>query len=127
MNEWAIVELNVQTDHVHLLIQLPPKEAVAHAVQLMKGGTSRKIREEYPELEEFLWDDSLWVDGYFVESVGQVTEALSFSPGSVSLLVFKRGALYLTCFYYQPWSFCWHGVKEYFYIRYNYLPNVLFL
>jgi REP-associated tyrosine transposase len=75
MNQWAVVELSVQTDHVHLLVQLPPKEAVAHAVQLMKGGTSRVIRTEYPELEEFLWGDSLWADGYFAESVGQVTEA----------------------------------------------------
>ena len=75
MNSWAIVELNVQTDHVHLLVQLPPKESVAHAMQLMKGGTSKVIRVEFPELEEFLWGDSLWADGYFAESVGQVTEA----------------------------------------------------
>jgi putative transposase len=75
MNQWPIEEMNVQVDHVHLLIQLPPKEAVAHAVQLLKGGTSKVIRQEYPELEEFLWGDSLWADGYFAESVGQVTEA----------------------------------------------------
>jgi putative transposase len=75
MNQWTVGELNVQVDHVHLLIQLPPKEAVAHAVQLLKGGTSKVIRQEYPELEEFLWGDSLWADGYFAESVGQVTEA----------------------------------------------------
>lgn len=74
-NNWQIGELNVQADHVHLLVQLPPKEAVAHAVQLMKGGTSRKIREEFPELDEFLWGDSLWADGYFAESVGQVAES----------------------------------------------------
>lgn len=75
MNQWTIEELNVQVDHVHLLVQLPPKEAVAHAMQLMKGGTSKVIRQEFPELEEFLWGDSLWADGYFAESVGQVTES----------------------------------------------------
>ena len=75
MNQWTIEELNVQVDHVHLLIQLPPKEAVAHAMQIMKGGTSKVIRQEFPELDEFLWGDSLWADGYFAESVGQVTEA----------------------------------------------------
>jgi putative transposase len=75
MNQWTVEELNVQVDHVHLLIQLPPKEAVAHAMQLLKGGTSKVIRQELPELEEFLWGDSLWADGYFAESVGQVTEA----------------------------------------------------
>lgn len=75
MNQWTIDELNVQVDHVHLLVQLPPKEAVAHAMQIMKGGTSKVIRQEFPELDEFLWGDSLWADGYFAESVGQVTEA----------------------------------------------------
>lgn len=75
INHWHIEELNVQVDHVHLLIQLPPKEAVSHAMQLMKGGTSKVIRDEFPELEEFLWGDSLWADGYFAESVGQVTES----------------------------------------------------
>lgn len=75
MNRWRIEELNIQPDHVHLLIQLPPKEAVAHAMQLMKGGTSRVIRKEFPELEEFLWGNSLWADGYFSESVGQVAES----------------------------------------------------
>ena len=75
INKWKVEEMNIQVDHVHLLIQLPPKEAVAHAMQLMKGGTSRVIRKEFPELEEFLWGDSLWADGYFAESVGQVTES----------------------------------------------------
>jgi putative transposase len=75
VNNWTIVEMNVQKDHIHLLVQLPPSIAVAQAVQLMKGGSSKKIREEFPELEEFLWGDSLWAEGYFAESVGQVTES----------------------------------------------------
>ena|SRR5436190_20866984 len=75
MNDWQVGELNVQVDHVHLLVQLPPKESVSHAVNLMKGGTSRVVRAEFPELDEFLWGNSLWADGYFAESVGQVTEA----------------------------------------------------
>ena len=74
MNRWHILEVNVQPDHIHLLVQLPPKEAVAHAMQVLKGGTSKAVRAEYPELEEFLWGDSLWAAGYFAESVGRVTE-----------------------------------------------------
>ena len=75
MNRWTIVELNVQPDHVHLLLQLPPKISVSKAMQLMKGGTSKKIREEFPELDEFLWGDSFWADGYFAETAGQITES----------------------------------------------------
>jgi len=40
----------------------------------LKGGTSRVIRKEFPELREFLWGDSLWQDGYFIETVGRIDE-----------------------------------------------------
>ncbi len=74
MNGWKIHELNIQKDHVHLLVQLKQDVSVRKAVQLLKGGSSKKIREEFPELEEFLWGSSFWADGYFAESVGQVNE-----------------------------------------------------
>jgi putative transposase len=61
-------------DHVHLIIQTNPSDSVAEVVQRLKGGTSRVIRKEFPELEEFLWGDSLWADGYFAETVGSVDE-----------------------------------------------------
>ena len=47
---------------------------MAEVLQRLKGGTSRVIRQEYPELEEFLWGDSFWADGYFAETVGNVDE-----------------------------------------------------
>ena len=74
LNQWWIGEINAQPDHVHILIQIKPNEAVAEVVQRLKGGTSRMIRKEFPELEEFLWGDSFWADGYFAESVGKVDE-----------------------------------------------------
>ena len=74
INRWFIHELAVQTDHIHMLIQLRPKESISFVTQILKGGTSKKIREEFPELDEFLWGDSFWADGYFAESVGHVDE-----------------------------------------------------
>lgn len=74
MNKWWIGELAINTDHVHVLIQYSPRESISAIVQVLKGGTSRVIRQEYPELEEFLWGDSFWADGYFAESVGKVNE-----------------------------------------------------
>ena len=59
---------------MHLIIQTNPSDSVAEVVQRLKGGTSRVIRKEFPELEEFLWGDSLWADGYFAETVGSVDE-----------------------------------------------------
>lgn len=74
MNHWWIEELNIQHDHVHMLIQLTPTITIAKAVQLFKGGSSKALRATHPELEEFLWGDSFWADGYFAESVGVFRE-----------------------------------------------------
>ena len=74
VNVWQIHELNIQLDHVHLIVQLKPSISFAKAVQLLKGGSSKIIREEFPELKEFLWGDSFWADGYFAETVGKCDE-----------------------------------------------------
>ena len=74
INKWWISELSIQEDHVHLIIQTNPTDSVAEVTQRLKGGTSRVIRKEYSELEEFLWGDSFWADGYFAETVGNVDE-----------------------------------------------------
>jgi putative transposase len=75
VNDWEIHELNIQEDHVHMMVQLRPNVSISKAVQLFKGGSSKIVRDEFPELEEFLWGDSFWGDGYFAESVGKVDEA----------------------------------------------------
>ena len=59
---------------MHIIIQTNPRDSVAEIAQKLKGGTSRVIRKEFPELEEFLWGDSFWADGYFAETVGNVDE-----------------------------------------------------
>ena len=74
INRWWISEISIQEDHVHIVIQTNPRESVSKVVQILKGGTSRVIRKEFPELEEFLWGDSFWADGYFAETVGKVDE-----------------------------------------------------
>ncbi len=74
MNDWEIHELNMQKDHVHMLLQINPKESLSYVMQILKGGSSFVLRKEYPDLEEFLWGDSFWADGFFAESVGTKNE-----------------------------------------------------
>ena len=74
MNDWGVHKLEILPDHVHLLLQLNTVDSVAYVLQILKGGSSKVIREEFPELEEFLWGDSLWADGYFAETFGRTTE-----------------------------------------------------
>ena len=76
MNNWWISEMCIQEDHIHIVVQLPPRKSVSEVVQIFKGGTSRILRKENPELEEFLWGESFWADGYFAESIGQVDEEI---------------------------------------------------
>jgi len=74
LNRWKIEELSIQPDHVHILVRMRPEISVSRMVQLFKGMTSRVIREEFPELKEFLWGKNFWADGYFAETSGQVHE-----------------------------------------------------
>ena len=73
MNRWKIIELNIQVDHVHMIVQLRPDVSVSKVVQMFKGRSSRIVRQKFPELKEFYWGPNFWCDGYFVETVGQVS------------------------------------------------------
>ena len=72
VNRWQIEELNIQTDHVHMVLQFRPDIAISKVVQLFKGKSSRIIRKEFPDLKEVYWGDSFWADGFFAETVGKV-------------------------------------------------------
>jgi putative transposase len=74
INEFEIIELVIQPDHVHILISAKPRYSPAEIMRLIKGGSSRIIRQEFPTLQEFLWGDSFWADGYFVSTHSVVTE-----------------------------------------------------
>ncbi len=75
INSWTIHKLEVLSEHVHLLIQLNPKDSPAQAMQFIKGGSSIVLRKEFAsEIKAFLWGDSFWADGYFVETIGEKNE-----------------------------------------------------
>ncbi len=42
-------------DHVHMLVLLPKTLSIAKAIQLIKGGTSKWIHDEFPQLQHFAW------------------------------------------------------------------------
>jgi putative transposase len=74
IHEWEIYELTVNIDHVHLYIGAQPKFAPSEIMKIIKGGTSNKIRELFPELDEVYWGATFWADGYLVKTVGFVTD-----------------------------------------------------
>ena len=67
-----LVEFNGETDHVHLLVEYPPRVALSTLVNSLKGVSSRKLRQKFKEFQKEYWGDKakLWSRSYFVASVG---------------------------------------------------------
>ena len=66
----------VSKDHVHMLIEYPPSKSVSELVKKMKGRTSRRLQQEYPELEKRYWGKHFWAIGYGAWSTGTMSEEL---------------------------------------------------
>ena len=72
--EATLVEADGESDHLHLLIDYPPKVALSKLVGAIKTNTSRRIREHhYPEVDQALWGDHFWSPSYMVISSGGAT------------------------------------------------------
>lgn len=66
-----LVEFEGEKDHVHLLVNYPPKVSVSKLVNSLKGVSSRLIRKNnYPTIQEALWGDNLWSPSYFAGACG---------------------------------------------------------
>ena len=70
----VIVRGAVSPDHVHMLVSAPPQLAPSKLVQYIKGRSSRRLQEEFPELRKRYWGQHLWARGYSCASVGAVDE-----------------------------------------------------
>ncbi len=66
-----LAEFNGEASHVHLLVNFPPKVAPSKLVNSLKGVSSRRLRQEFPELAPHYWQARrLWSGSYFAGSVG---------------------------------------------------------
>lgn len=68
--ETELIEMDGERDHVHLLLNYPPKIAVAKLVNSLKGVSSRRLKQLYPEIEKHYWKGALWSPSYFAGSCG---------------------------------------------------------
>jgi putative transposase len=64
-----MITKEIQVDHVHLFLSIPP----ANAVKILKGVTARKLFLQFPELKQQLWGGSLWAPSYYVGTAGNVS------------------------------------------------------
>ena len=66
-----ITELNIQEDHVHLLVMIPPKISVSKYVGAVKGKSAIRVFYRCPNLKVRLyWGNHFWAKGYCVDTVG---------------------------------------------------------
>jgi len=69
--EAELIEFEGEGDHVHLLVNYPPKLAVSKLVNGLKGVSSRLIRKKkYASIQNALWGKSLWSPSYFAGACG---------------------------------------------------------
>ena len=66
-----IVELNIQDDHVHLIVMIPPKVSISHYVGKTKGNSAIRIFSKFPRLKDRpYWGNHFWARGYCVDTIG---------------------------------------------------------
>ena len=65
----TLVEMDGEDDHVHLLVEYPPKVAVSSLVNSLKGVSSRLLRQQ-PDIRKRYWKGVLWSPSYFASSCG---------------------------------------------------------
>ena len=69
--EIVFLEIGVDKDHVHFLVQSVPMYSPKKIVQMIKSITAKEIFKRVPEVRKELWGGQLWTDGYFVSTVGK--------------------------------------------------------
>lgn len=72
-----VLELNVQVDHVHLLVMIPPKIAVSDYVGTVKGRTAIRVFNRFQHLRRKpYWGNHFWIKGYCADTVGLDAEKI---------------------------------------------------
>ena len=71
--EWKkiqILEGNVQVDHIHLVLEIPPKYSISETIGFIKGKSAIKLFDFHLELKRRYWGRHFWAKGYCVSTVG---------------------------------------------------------
>jgi len=72
--EWKsseLIEMNIQKDHIHLIVSVPPKLSISTLMGTLKGKTAIKIFKSYPQLRtKPYWGNHFWAKGYCVDTIG---------------------------------------------------------
>ena len=66
-----IIEYNIQVDHIHIIMIIPPKYSVSDVIGQIKAQTASRLRKKFSWLSKVYWKENIvWSPGYFVSTVG---------------------------------------------------------
>ena len=90
-------KFNIQIDHIHLIIHIPPRYATSTIVGMIKQNTSRDVREKFEEVRKMYWKPEFWSPGFFSSTVGlneeQIRKYVEFQEkhdkGEIQMDLFK--------------------------------------
>jgi putative transposase len=69
----TLLEIETDQDHLHVFVSAPPRMSPAWIVNLLKGYSSRFLREKFPHLRKMCGKEHLWTSAYYVGTAGSVS------------------------------------------------------
>lgn len=72
-NKWQMITKEIQPDHIHLFVSIPPSIAVCDVIKVLKGTSARKLYLKFPVLHKTLWGGHLWSPSYYVATAGNIS------------------------------------------------------
>jgi REP element-mobilizing transposase RayT len=69
--EISFLEIGLDKNHIHMLVQSVPKYSVTKIVTMIKSITAREVFKQNPDVKKKLWGGEFWSDGYFANTVSK--------------------------------------------------------
>jgi REP element-mobilizing transposase RayT len=88
--EIKFLEIGVDKDHVHFLVQSVPSYSITRIVTVIKSLTAREVFKRCPQVKRQLWGGEFWSDGYYASTVGKHGD-----EGMIGKYVKEQGKEYL--------------------------------
>lgn len=72
-NKWQMITKEIQPDHIHWFVSIPPSIAVCDVIKVLKGTSARKLYLKFPVLHKTVWGGHLWSPSYYVATAGNIS------------------------------------------------------
>ena len=72
-HEITLLEIETDQDHLHVFVSAPPRMSPAWIANLLKGYSSKCLRETFPHLKKLCGKEHLWTSAYYIGTAGSVS------------------------------------------------------